>query len=95
MTSGSRTLSEDQRSLQVIDGGQADKSGETGRFELDYIADMIGELQQMAERGRHDVLSGLLQLAHQEATRRETTTREGRSRRELGHLALASRAEEG
>ena len=37
---------------------------------LAYMADIILELRQMADRGGHQTLSGLLALAHAEAEQR-------------------------
>jgi len=40
------------------------------REQLDYIADMIGQLKVMSAQARCGRLAGLLELAHHEALRR-------------------------
>jgi hypothetical protein len=41
--------------------------------QLDYMADMIGELQHMAERSGYGILAGILRVAHAEARRQSAT----------------------
>lgn len=42
---------------------------------LDYMRGMLGQLQQMAERDRHDMLAYLIGMAHLEATDRVRSAR--------------------
>jgi hypothetical protein len=53
---------------------EAKRRGQLSRDKLDYIADLIGELQTLAKAGGLDTLGSLLSLAQTEA-RRELSRR--------------------
>ena len=50
------------------------QAGEGRREQLEYLADLLGELQQMAEREGYRKLSRMLAISHAEA-QRETQRR--------------------
>jgi len=56
-------------------GGASGGAGGVRRDNLEYLADLLGELQQMAEREGCRTLSRLLAISHAEAQRE--TRREG------------------
>jgi hypothetical protein len=61
--------SESSSGIEDAGGYDTDTSASGGdaRDQLEYIADMILELRQIAARAGHGTLSGILDLAHSEA----------------------------
>jgi len=60
------------RAMEALqDSGHSGRSGSEKRDQLEYLADLLGELQRMAEREGCRKLSRMLAISHAEA-RRET-----------------------
>lgn len=58
--------------------GKAGRGEDNRADQLDYIADMIGELQALARNQGAQTLADLLSLTHIEATRAAARNRAGR-----------------
>ena len=60
---------------KLVDSGTSARVGEERRENLDYITDLLGELQRMAERQGYRKLSRMLAISHAEAQRESDRTR--------------------
>lgn len=70
MTQGTEALTQAEYSVQSTNTvAQAPPGRALGGDQLDYMADMIGELHKLARDGGLETLAGLLALAQVEARR--------------------------